>query len=93
MIDTLITTMLLALQAAGLAAFVHAWPWPKTWKAKKPLACATCMSGWGVIAVELYRIVVVGDVLTWATILTMSGAMAISVYLLSNTVIRSDPFT
>jgi hypothetical protein len=50
------------------------------------------MSGHGVIAVELYRLIVVGDVLTWTTLMTMSGAMAISIYLLSNTVIRSDPF-
>lgn len=30
----------------GLAIFARALPWPEAWKAKKPLACPACMSGW-----------------------------------------------
>lgn len=41
----------LSLSTSGLAAFMRALPWPKSWLAVKPLACPVCMSGWSGFAV------------------------------------------
>ena len=36
----------LGCAAAGLAALVHALPWPKAWLRTKPWSCPTCLSAW-----------------------------------------------
>jgi hypothetical protein len=47
-----LTTLLwLVLATAGLASFLRALPWPKSWLLVKPLACPVCMSGWSGFAV------------------------------------------
>lgn len=44
---------LLGLAAAGLALLVRALPWPKSWRDRKPLSCATCMAFWSGLLVLL----------------------------------------
>lgn len=36
---------------AGLAAFIRAIHWPKSWLKQAPLGCPLCMSGWSGFAV------------------------------------------
>lgn len=33
--------------------FVRALPWPAAWRAKKPLSCDACMTGWTLIGFAL----------------------------------------
>lgn len=47
----LMTVLLLVLATAGLASFIRALPWRKSWLLVKPLACPVCMSGWSGFAV------------------------------------------
>lgn len=50
-LDLFLLHVVLAGATAGLAIFVRACPWPKSWLAVKPLACPACMSGWSGFAV------------------------------------------
>lgn len=50
-LDLFLLHLVLAGATAGLAIFVRACPWPKSWLAVKPLACPACMSGWSGFAV------------------------------------------
>lgn len=43
--------VVLAVATAGVALFVRALPWPKSWLDVKPLGCPACMSGWSGLAV------------------------------------------
>ena len=44
--DTISVLLILGPAAAGLAALVHALPWPKAWLTRKPLGCALCLAAW-----------------------------------------------
>lgn len=37
-----------------VAEFTRALPWPKSWKAKRPLTCHACMAGWILIGLSIY---------------------------------------
>lgn len=41
--------LVLALATGGLAGIVRALPWPKSWRARKPLACSVCMGFWSAL--------------------------------------------
>lgn len=45
-LNVFLVYVVLAVATAGLAIFVRALPWPKSWLEQKPLACPMCMSGW-----------------------------------------------
>ena len=49
--DHALLMLYLGLATFGLAAFIRALPWPKSWLAVKPLACPVCMAGWSGFAV------------------------------------------
>ena len=58
-----VLVLYLAFATFGLAAFVRALPWPKSWLAVKPLACPVCMVGWSGFAVLGYAHAV--ELLRW----------------------------
>lgn len=45
-VQALLAVLMLGGASGGCAIFLRALPWPKAWKARKPLACPACMGGW-----------------------------------------------
>lgn len=88
----LVATLTLALEACGLAMLVHALV-PKRWRAVKPWGCALCMSAWCslIVAVTVFAYGAT-PLSAFDMFLSAGGAIPISVWLLTNTVMRSDPF-
>lgn len=95
----LVAVALDGLATAGVAMIVRTLPWPKRWLARKPLACALCLSVWAGLAVGFAQVVGGFSAPEWTSAwvvlrgLRYLGAVAVSVVALSQTTMfLASPF-
>jgi hypothetical protein len=94
MLSYLTAMAVFGLAGTGLGALTRALPWPSAWKKHKPLGCATCLGGWGSLAMLVMynaRALIAPFTDPTQVFIVWMGATGIAALLLTKTGLFTDP--